>query len=75
MAYEASLLRPTELACPPGIHARLFIKGFKALFLRMGEMELREFYAVSCVLLTAFLGGTDPFLRMVGDCCFLGTPL
>ena len=36
---EASLLRPTELGCPPGIHARLLIRGFKALFFLMGDRE------------------------------------
>ena len=50
------------LAWPPGIHAQLFIRGFKALLLRIGEIEALELLAVRTGLLAFLFGWTEPFL-------------
>lgn len=75
MPFEANLLRPREFVWPPGIHARLFIRGLSALLLRMGEIELRELVAVSWVLLTALRGCTEPFRAGRGLWTLGGRPL
>jgi len=46
----AILLRPTELACPPGIHALWLISGFKELFFRMGDIEPFELFLYNGLL-------------------------
>ena len=55
----ASLFLPTELGCPPGIQARLLIRGFSALFDLIGDIEEpRELIVAYCVV----RGGTDACL-------------
>ena len=44
---EASLLRPTEFAWPPGIQALLLIRGFKAALDLIGDMEPLELFIAS----------------------------
>jgi len=44
---EAILFRPREFGWPPGIQARLFISGFRALFFRIGDRDDFEFASIA----------------------------
>ena len=62
---EASLFRPIEFACPPGIHVLLLISGIRALFFRIGDSEPRELSTPK----VGARGGTDAVrsgMRYVG---------
>ena len=62
---EASLFRPIEFACPPGIHALYVISGLRALYFRIGDSEPRELSTPK----VGARGGTDAVrsgIRYVG---------
>ena len=58
---DASLFRPIEFGCPPGIHALWLIKGLRLTFLELGDIDVRELYWPT--ILDDGFRGTDSYWR------------